>query len=354
MKHIAALLIGLLSVLSATEGTPEQKYIDKYAPLAISEMERTGVPASITLAQGLLESQYGESELASEFNNHFGIKCHSDWKGEKTYYDDNRKGECFRVYSTAEESFKDHSDFLRYQSRYASLFDLAPTDYKGWARGLKSAGYAVTFRLINSLEYGAPQDRDRIILMGVKTTCLKSEKYDKGNMTLVDFPWTKHLQYTREQIASITWPDVDPFRAETHSRRKIPTGIIKELTCEYWFEKNDVEHHPNSGDYFTPHAGLVKMQTYSEGDVSRKCYKRLHRWRFSPTVAYGNNEVHLHPYKARRLSVAEALSLQSLPREYELPPDVPLSFKFKTIGNGVPFLAAYGIAKTLCTFLEEL
>lgn len=219
---------------------------------------------------------------------------------------------------------------------------------------LKSAGYAVTFRLINSLEYGAPQDRDRIILMGVKASCLKSGNYDKGNMTLRDFPWTKHLQYTREQIASITWPDVDPFRAETHSRRKMPTGIIKELTCEYWFEKNDVEHHPNSGDYFTPHAGLVKMQTYSEGDVSRKCYKRLHRWRFSPTVAYGNNEVHLHPYKARRLSAAEALSLQSLPREYELPPDVPLSFKFKTIGNGVPFLAAYGIAKTLRTFLEEL
>lgn len=173
MKHLAILLLGLLfAVPSATE-TPQQKYIDTYAQLAISEMERTGVPASITLAQGMLESESGLSELAAEYNNHFGIKCHSDWKGAKTYYDDDSRRECFRVYTTAEDSFRDHSDFLRYQSRYASLFELKPDDYKGWARGLKAAGYATdpayAVKLIQLIEeygldeydYGMPEKKGR-------------------------------------------------------------------------------------------------------------------------------------------------------------------------------------------------
>lgn len=105
-------------------------------------MHRSGVPASITLAQGLVESAAGQSTLATKANNHFGIKCHSDWKGKKTYRDDDKANECFRVYSNAAASFKDHSDFLRYQDRYKFLFDLDPTDYKGWAKGLKKAGYA--------------------------------------------------------------------------------------------------------------------------------------------------------------------------------------------------------------------
>ena len=141
MKRILALLSAVLVAISATPGA-YQKYIRKYAPTAVSEMKRTGVPASITLAQGLVESAAGESTLASKSNNHFGIKCHSDWKGKKTYYDDDKAKECFRVYSNAAASFKDHSDFLRYQDRYKFLFDLDPTDYKGWARGLKKAGYA--------------------------------------------------------------------------------------------------------------------------------------------------------------------------------------------------------------------
>ncbi len=105
-------------------------------------MYRSGVPASITLAQGILESRYGLSSLATEGNNHFGIKCHKDWKGKSMRYDDDAKGECFRVYDSADESFRDHSDFLRYRDRYKFLFDLKTTDYKGWAYGLKKAGYA--------------------------------------------------------------------------------------------------------------------------------------------------------------------------------------------------------------------
>lgn len=95
------------------------------------------------------------------------------------------------------------------------------------------------------------------------------------------------------------------------------------------------------------------MQTIYEGDVSKKSYKRLHRWRYSPTVAYGNNEVHLHPYKERRLSAAEAMALQSLPKEFELPTEMTLTDKFKTIGNGVPYVLASGVAKTILDFMEN-
>lgn len=120
------------------------KYINRYSDIARAEMEEFGIPASITLAQGLLESDAGRSTLASGCNNHFGIKCHSDWSGGRTYKDDDRKNECFRCYETAAESFRDHSLFLKNGKRYAFLFELKPTDYKGWAKGLKTAGYATS------------------------------------------------------------------------------------------------------------------------------------------------------------------------------------------------------------------
>lgn len=137
---IASLLALAAALLSAD--TPQEAYVEKWAKVAVSEMYRSGVPASITLAQGLLESRYGLSELATKGNNHFGIKCHKDWKGKSMAYDDDEKGECFRVYGSADESFRDHSDFLRYRDRYKFLFDLETKDYKGWAYGLKKAGYA--------------------------------------------------------------------------------------------------------------------------------------------------------------------------------------------------------------------
>ncbi len=117
-------------------------YIAKYRDLAISEMKRTGVPASITLAQGMIESSYGRSTLAVEGNNHFGIKCHNGWTGPTIRHHDDRRNECFRKYRRPEDSFYDHSDFLKTGSRYSFLFDLPATDYKSWARGLKKAGYA--------------------------------------------------------------------------------------------------------------------------------------------------------------------------------------------------------------------
>lgn len=135
------LLSVLASVLQAGGLSVQEQYIRTYSKVAVAEMYRSGIPASITLAQGLLESGAGKSRLAKEANNHFGIKCHN-WKGSKVYHDDDAKGECFRKYRNADESFRDHSDFIRYKDRYKFLFDLEASDYKGWAFGLKKAGYA--------------------------------------------------------------------------------------------------------------------------------------------------------------------------------------------------------------------
>jgi LysM repeat protein len=126
-------------------------YIDSFKDIAVTEMKRTGIPASITIAQGMVESDYGRSRLAREANNHFGIKCHNDWKGPAIYHDDDRRNDCFRKYAHPEDSFYDHSEFLRTGSRYRFLFDISPTDYKMWARGLKKAGYATNPDYANML-----------------------------------------------------------------------------------------------------------------------------------------------------------------------------------------------------------
>ena len=144
MKRILIALFLLLGLvcLVAKDDTPQERYIKKYADMAVKEMIRSGVPASITLAQGMLESGNGQSRLAVQGNNHFGIKCHKGWEGKTLHHDDDAPGECFRVYESVADSYKDHSDFLRYRDRYKFLFDLERTDYKGWAYGLKKAGYA--------------------------------------------------------------------------------------------------------------------------------------------------------------------------------------------------------------------
>ena len=125
--------------------TPAESYIERYKNIAITEMNGSGIPASITLAQGILESGSGNSKLAKEANNHFGIKCATEWKGETILQDDDNKDDCFRVYKSPEESFRDHTEFLK-RKRYASLFELDKNDYRGWANGLKTAGYATNPR----------------------------------------------------------------------------------------------------------------------------------------------------------------------------------------------------------------
>jgi len=157
LKKILLLSLLTISVLPSLFGqrAVREAYIENYKNLAIKQMNSHGIPASIIMAQACLESGDGRSTLAVKGNNHFGIKCHN-WTGARVYHDDDKKGECFRKYPTAEQSYIDHSDFLRYNSRYAFLFDLDPRDYKEWARGLKKAGYATNPRypelLINIIE----------------------------------------------------------------------------------------------------------------------------------------------------------------------------------------------------------
>jgi len=151
MKLFLLILTSFFSLVGFAQKEKANKYIQQYKDAAITEMRRGGVPASIILAQGMLESSYGESELCKKSNNHFGIKCKNDWDGETTYHNDDENGECFRVYASAAESYKDHTNFLKSRTWYAFLFKLSPTDYEGWAKGLKKAGYATEKEYANRL-----------------------------------------------------------------------------------------------------------------------------------------------------------------------------------------------------------
>jgi LysM repeat protein len=142
MKQCLTIFLAILMLASNAQKEKAYNYIAQYKDIAIAEMQRSGVPASITLAQGILESSYGESDLCKNSNNHFGIKCKTEWNGDKVYHDDDTKQECFRSYPSAAESYKDHSNFLRTRTWYDFLFKLDPTDYVSWAKGLKKAGYA--------------------------------------------------------------------------------------------------------------------------------------------------------------------------------------------------------------------
>jgi DNA (cytosine-5)-methyltransferase 1 len=217
---------------------------------------------------------------------------------------------------------------------------------------LEEAGYILTERLINAIEYGVPQDRERIILIGFRINFLQNMGINFGSKILLNektFPWKKYILYTQENVFAFPWCKCDPF--QENSLMPCPEGIPQELTVEYWFRKNNVLKHPNAKHYFQPRAGITKFAAVDEGDDSKKSFKRLHRWRYSPTACYGNNEVHLHPYKVRRISVAEALAIQSLPANFVLPENMSLTNMFKTIGNGVPYLASKALAQTIINFL---
>ena len=142
MKRELIFILACLPFLVQAQRITPEEYIQTYKDIAIREMKTHKIPASITLAQGLLESGAGNSALAREAKNHFGIKCHKGWEGDTYYMDDDEKNECFRKYDDVEQSFRDHSEFLCGRNRYAALFDLDITDYEGWANGLKAAGYA--------------------------------------------------------------------------------------------------------------------------------------------------------------------------------------------------------------------
>ena len=182
--YLLVIVAGCFANATAQTLTPVQ-YIEIYKDLAIKEMRRMGVPAAITLAQGLLETESGNSDLVKKSNNHFGIKCKSTWTAETVYHDDDAAGECFRSYKDAEASYRDHSNYLRGTDRYAFLFALQLTDYKGWAKGLRKAGYATNPKypeiLIRNIEQ---YNLEQYTIEGMKeegdTVIAGKNKTDKG------------------------------------------------------------------------------------------------------------------------------------------------------------------------------
>ena len=205
--------------------------------------------------------------------------------------------------------------------------------------------YVVDYRILNALEYGAPQDRERLFIVGFRKSWLKDCGVRVAN-GLSPFVWPIDERYDKAKTR-FPWPDTSPFGATPMK----PEGIPEELTvAPYICDTRETSSLPNGAEGFFPRS--QRIGEVDEGDTSRKSFKRLHRWRYSPTVAYGNNEVHLHPSEPRRLTVREALRLQTVPDAYEFPATMPLSHKFKTIGNGVPVRLSAAVAGAIHRCLD--
>ena len=199
MKKIAVILLlvlaGVVSVTAATKvRQTREEYVEKYKAIAIAHMERYGIPASITMAQGILESDSGNSLLSTSSNNHFGIKCKKSWKGDRVYHDDDAKGECFRAYPSVEASYQDHADFLDQSPRYDSLFTYQSDDYRSWARGLKAAGYATApdyaerlVKIIESMKlYLLDKENGGKIYSAAKNATANTEAWFESNLATSD------------------------------------------------------------------------------------------------------------------------------------------------------------------------
>lgn len=223
--------------------------------------------------------------------------------------------------------------------------------------------YQIDLRVVNALEYGVPQDRERLIIVGLQNTWLRRHGRRLNNkqspkllveqargrligeyqLDLLDhwMPWDRFRTHP-EAKTKYTWPDTIPFGSVPRRPPDLPEELmVGPLICDL----ERLSKLPNGTEGFNPYSRRFK--TVAEGDVSKKCFKRLHRWRFSPAAAYGNNEVHLHPTEPRRLTVREAMQIQTVPENYALPADMTLSSKFKTIGNAVPVRLAEAMAGSL-------
>ena len=203
-----------------------EEYILKYKDLAVKEMVRTGIPASITMAQGILESGAGQSRLAMKANNHFGIKCH-DWNGKKIRHDDDANRECFRKYKSVEESYRDHSDFLTSKPRYASLFQLEPTDYKEWARGLKKAGYATSSQYAESLIRIIEENKLYLLDQGVEVPVHDIYYADNIKPDIPDAGNKRHKVFENNRVRYIKVREGDSFASLTAELDMLPWELAK-------------------------------------------------------------------------------------------------------------------------------
>lgn len=297
------------------------------------------------LLDGLLENERRNGELIGFIG---GPPCPDFSVGGKNLGREGDNGKLARSYVDTICRFT--PDLFLFENVKGLIKTQKHRDYFEELKGiLQQNGYILSEKLLNSLCFGVPQDRDRILMIGIKIGSDLGKRVIYTNKTFA-FPWTNNLPYDSRQIKQLEWPVPEKYRQ--YSNRKFKYHIPIDLTVEYWFRKNKVYQHPNAKDVFKVRNGKLKMKTIMEGDTSRKSFKRLHRWKFSPTAAYGNNEVHLHPYRTRRLSVAETMAIQSLPQWFELPKDVCLSAKFKMIGNGVPYMMALEVAQRIKAYFN--
>jgi LysM repeat protein len=231
-----------------------QSYIEKFKDIAIEEMQRTGVPASITLAQGIHETGAGTSVLVTKSNNHFGIKCKTEWEGERVYHDDDARGECFRKYDDPLISYKDHSDFLRTRSHYASLFNLDPTDFEAWAYGLKKAGYATNPKypqiLIKLIRDYNLQDYTLIAL---------GRKERNAN----EPQWVKNTESVNTAMGAVT-------EVKTAPAKVYPDGIFKINDTKVMFVPKGTSYLKVASENDIPLIRLFDFNDLKDGDVTEK------------------------------------------------------------------------------------
>ncbi len=208
--------------------------------------------------------------------------------------------------------------------------------------------YYVDHETLNALEFGVPQYRERVFFIGIRKDKIE-KKHIKLNIAGLWFDWPKNKKY-RNAATKYVWPSAVPFGKQLTKPRDLPIELCVESCLVSLRQINKVA---NANEYFNLYLEEEKLSAIKEGETNRPSFKRLHRFKYSPTACYGNNEVHLHPYKHRRLSVRETLRIQGVPDAYILPSELPLSKKFKMIGNGVPVPLAKAVAVAMKKFMKR-
>ena len=324
--------------LVATAQSPDviTSYIATYQSIAISEMQRTGVPAAIKLAQGIHETTAGTSELVKKSNNHFGIKCKSDWTGEKVSHTDDAPHECFRKYDDPLQSYRDHSDFLKNSSRYSSLFKLDPLDYEAWAKGLKKAGYATNPRypqiIIKLIETYQLQDYTLIAL---------------GKMPPKDGQLAKNdIEENKDAAVSATTVEVVPSEKTVEEKRHYPSGEFKIHDTRVIFAKSGTSLLSIAQQYNIPLAKILEFNEMNESETVVKD-QLIYLQRKRKT---GNNEFHIvrQGESLRDIAQEEAIRMESL-LEYNhlqsyMQPAAGEQLYLKSKAPGMPRLAKNELA----------
>jgi LysM repeat protein len=310
-------------------------YIAKYKELAISEMQRSGVPAAITLAQGIHETEAGRSELVLESNNHFGIKCKKAWTGKTVLHDDDARGECFRKYDDAEDSYRDHSDFLKAGSNYAFLFNLDPTDYEGWARGLKKAGYATNPKyaqiLIKLIEQYHLEDYTLIAMGKIKESDLAKNDKAADSKNIIAVATTQNV----DDNSSMTVPIIKDY----------PSGEFRINATRVVYVKKGTSYLTIAQQYEIPLARLFEFNDMKPKEVT-DCDQLVFIQR---KRKIGDHEFHMVQKDETLNSIAqtEAIRLESL-LEYNnlganMQPAVGETLSLRSKSSSTPKLAVISL-----------